>query len=113
VTNFVDAKDSVNNWCVGQIVEENVDHGTVKVRFEGWSDKHDVVLKKNSNKLAPFRTQTMGYTGQRRAAFRDFRLNQAQQIIIEKKVQRVVDSKFTCFSSAHECTQFIRGELYF
>ena len=25
VTTFVDAKDSVNNWCVGQIIEENVD----------------------------------------------------------------------------------------
>ena len=25
VQNFVDAKDSVNNWCVGQVIEENVD----------------------------------------------------------------------------------------
>ena len=63
VQNFVDAKDSVNNWCVGQIVEENVDQGTVKVHFEGWSDRHDVTLRKNSNKMAPFRTQTFGYTG--------------------------------------------------
>ena len=63
--------------------------------------------------MAPFRSQTLGYTGQRKSAFRDFKLNQAQQIIIEKKVQRILDSKFTCFTSAHECTQFIRGELYF
>ena len=39
--------------------------GTVKVHFEGWSDRHDAVFKKNSNKMAPFRSQTAGYTGQR------------------------------------------------
>ena len=74
----MDAKDTVNNWCVGQVVEENIDAGTVKVHFEGWSDRHDAVFKKNSNKMAPFRSQTAGYTGQRRVAFRDFKLNQAQ-----------------------------------
>ena len=25
----------------------------------------------------------------------------------------MLSTKFTCFASAHECTQFIRGELYF
>ena len=100
----MDAKDTVNNWCVAQVVEENVDQGTIKIHFEGWSDRHDVVLKKNSNKIAPFRSQTIGYTGQKRSAFRDFKLNQAQQIIIEKKVQHVIADRFSCFSSAHECT---------
>jgi len=63
VTSYVDAKDTVNNWCVGQIVEEYVDNGTVKVHFEGWSERHDVILKKNSNKMGPFRQHTSGYTG--------------------------------------------------
>jgi len=80
------------------------DTGYVKLHFEGWSERHDVVLKKNSYKMAPFRSQTCGYTGQRRIAFRDFKLNKAQQIIIEKKVQHLIASKLTCFSSAHECT---------
>ena len=53
---YADAKDTVNNWCVGQVVEENIDQGTVKVHFEGWSDRHDAVFKKNSNKMAPFRS---------------------------------------------------------
>ena len=74
----MDAKDAVNNWCVAQVVEEYVDSGTVKIHFEGWSDRHDVVLKKNSNKMAPFRSQTRGYTGQRRVAYRDFKLNLPQ-----------------------------------
>lgn len=28
-------------------------------------------------------------------------------------MQHILESKFTCFASAHEITQFIRGELYF
>ena len=77
VTNYIDAKDTVNNWCVGQVIEENVDQGTIKVHFEGWSERHDIIIKKNSNKIALFRSQTRGYTGQKRSAFRDFKLNQA------------------------------------
>ena len=77
VTQFVDAKDQVNNWCVAQVSEESVDNGTVKLHFEGWSERHDVILRKNSNKMAPFRSHTFGYTGQRKIAFRDFKLNQA------------------------------------
>ena len=78
VTAFVDAKDEVNNWCVGQVSEVNVDRGTVRIHFEGWSERYDVELRKNSSKMAPFRSQTRGYTGQRKSAFRDFKLNQAQ-----------------------------------
>ena len=63
VGSFVDAKDTVNNWCMAQIVEENVDQQMVKVHFEGWSERYDVIIKKNSNKMAPFRSQTRGYTG--------------------------------------------------
>lgn len=32
---------------------------------------------------------------------------------MEKRVQEVIDSQFMGFLSAFECTQFIRGELYF
>lgn len=63
VQTYVDAKDQVNNWCVAQVVEQNIDDGTVRLRFEGWSLRYDVVLKKNSTKMAPFRSHTFGYTG--------------------------------------------------
>ena len=33
--------------------------------------------------------------------------------MMEKKVNEIIKSRFTCFQSAHECTQFIRGQLYF
>ena len=59
----MDAKDEVNNWCVAEIVDENIDNGVVKLSFEGWSSKHDTILRKSSTKMAPFRSHTRGYTG--------------------------------------------------
>ena len=43
VGHFIDAKDTVNNWCVAII--EKLDHETseVSVHFEGWSKKYDEV----------------------------------------------------------------------
>lgn len=38
---FIDAQDSVNTWCLSQIVE--VDQRMLKVHFDGWSSKWDVV----------------------------------------------------------------------
>lgn len=38
---FIDAQDSVNTWCLSQIVE--VDQRLLKVHFDGWSSKWDVV----------------------------------------------------------------------
>lgn len=32
---------------------------------------------------------------------------------MEKRVKEVMDSNFMGFSNAYECTQFIRGELYY
>ena len=63
VQSFVDAKDQVNNWCVAYVIEENFDNNTVKLHFEGWSARFELVLKRNSNKMAPFRSHTRGYTG--------------------------------------------------
>ena len=38
---FIDAQDSVNTWCLGQISE--VDQRTVRIHFDGWSTKWDIV----------------------------------------------------------------------
>ena len=32
---------------------------------------------------------------------------------MEKRVKELTDSNFMSFSSAYECTQFMRGELYY
>lgn len=74
VDSFVDAKDSVNNWCVALVKKINHEDKSVRVSFEGWSYKYDTDIRKASIKIAPFRTHTFGYTGQPKTAYRDFKL---------------------------------------
>ena len=38
---FIDAQDTVNTWCLGQITE--VDQRNIRIHFDGWSPKWDVV----------------------------------------------------------------------
>ena len=38
---FIDAQDTVNTWCLGQIVE--VDQRMLRVHYDGWSSKWDMV----------------------------------------------------------------------
>jgi hypothetical protein len=110
---YVDARDQVNNWCVGQIIETNSETQTVTVHFDGWSDKYNVELPKKTSKIAPFRSYSRGYTGQQKVALRTgWSLNQTTFVMLETKIKEVIQSKFTCFESANACTQFIRGELY-
>ncbi len=33
--------------------------------------------------------------------------------LLENRVNEIIASDFRCFNSAYECTQFIRGELFF
>jgi hypothetical protein len=40
---YIDAKDTVNNWCVGQILSVRKDDTTIHVRFDGWSYRYDEV----------------------------------------------------------------------
>ena len=110
---YVDAKDSINNWCVALIKKVNHDEKSVRLSFEGWSSKYDVEVKRVSTKIAPFRTHTQGYTGQSKTAYRDFKLQQPYMVFLEKKIQEILDSNFLCFQSAIEVTQFLRGELYY
>lgn len=63
--------------------------------------------------MAPFRAHTFGYTGQAKNTFRDFKFNPAYQTRLETIIQEIVKSRFKNFKTAHEVTQFIRGELFF
>lgn len=63
VDTYVDAKDSVNNWCVAQVKGFNFDEKTLRLGFEGWSSKYDIEIKRNSSKIAPFRQHSQCYTG--------------------------------------------------
>lgn len=72
---YVDAKDGLNNWCVGEIVDVNKQEQTVKVHFEGWGQRYDEVFKFNSLRINFFRKYSEGYTGQKKNALRKFSIN--------------------------------------
>ena len=38
---LIDAKDTVDNWCLGNVLR--VDSGDVQVNYDGWSSKYDFV----------------------------------------------------------------------
>ena len=40
---YIDAKDTLNKWCVAQIVDVDDIHNTVKLHFEGWAARYDEV----------------------------------------------------------------------
>lgn len=113
VDTYVDAKDSVNNWCVAQVKGINFEEKTLRLGFEGWSSKYDIEIKRNSTKIAPFRQHSQCYTGQFKTAYRDFKMSPTYMAHIEKRIRQIMESNFLHFGSAYECTQFLRGELYF
>lgn len=40
---YVDSKDTVNHWCVAQVCDVDEEKNTVKIHFEGWSNRYDEV----------------------------------------------------------------------
>ena len=101
---FVDAKDSVNNWCVAQVRKVKHDVKSVKLSFEGWSSKYDTEVKRGSMKIAPFRVHTFGYTGQQKAAFREFKIHHPYMVQLEQRLNLIYESNFCCFNTGFECT---------
>jgi hypothetical protein len=109
---FIDAKDSVNNWCVAKIIDHNLQNGRITIHFDGWSPRYDEEVRITSSRIAAFRKYTIAYTGQTKVALRDHDLNYVYQVTMINQIQKIIQSEFKCFESANECTQFIRGELF-
>ena len=40
---YVDAKDSVNNWCVARIIDHDIQNYKITIHFDGWSSRYDEV----------------------------------------------------------------------
>lgn len=38
---FIDAKDTVDNWCVANVLK--VEGGDIVINYDGWSPKYDMV----------------------------------------------------------------------
>lgn len=98
---------------MARIIDHDVATQRIKIHFEGWSNRYDEVVRMTSSRLAPFRTHTRGFTGYTRCLVReDFQLNYTYQAQLIAKMKIVRQSKFSCFESATEATQFLRGELF-
>eukprot|EP00357_Protocruzia_adherens_P035177 CAMPEP_0115012418 /NCGR_PEP_ID=MMETSP0216-20121206/24723_1 /TAXON_ID=223996 /ORGANISM="Protocruzia adherens, Strain Boccale" /LENGTH=128 /DNA_ID=CAMNT_0002381467 /DNA_START=123 /DNA_END=506 /DNA_ORIENTATION=+ len=106
---YVDAKDSVNRWCLAKIIDRNED--MVNVHFDGWSSRWNEWYSINSNKVGPFRKYTKGYTGQSKVALRDWKFSLAELDELEPKLIELIKNSLKGLG-AYDATQFYRGRLY-
>jgi hypothetical protein len=58
VGDWVDARDTVNKWCVGQVL--SISDRTVRIHYKGWSAQYDDDLPKDSPRLAELGKHTSG-----------------------------------------------------
>ena len=60
---YLDAKDSMSNWCVALIEKSpGPDSEVLQVRFDGWTTRWNENYKITSSKIAPFRKFSRGTT---------------------------------------------------
>lgn len=108
---LIDMNDQV--WRVA--VVKSVADSAVDIRYEAWGPSCDEVkIPKTSARLAPFRSRSVGYTGQKCQAYRLFAYVKSDLDKYSAEVKTLVTNGFDCAPrSAAEFTQFFRGELFF
>ena len=111
VGSFVDANDGAN-WRVAEI--KKVTETTIDFHYEAWSAKYDKKDElKSSDKIAPFRSMTVGYTGQSIGAYRnDFSYSSAVLHKYEEEIKKAIAQEFKLECTPARLSQFFRGELY-
>lgn len=107
---FIDAKDSMNDWCVAQVTDICRIKNTVTVFHDGWGTK-TTTYPLRSSKIAPFRKNTIKYTGPKRVAMRDWDLSEEELTEMQNQIDSLLNSNLQC-NDAFYITQFIRGKLY-
>lgn len=112
VGDWVDAKDTVNKWCVAQVVEANEE--VVKIHYKGWAAKWDEeVPRSDTTKLSEHGTHTKGKdTGYGRRAQGDM-----WELPIES-IRETQDRMLSIFQAmnedqkvSEEDEQFMKGDL--
>ena len=111
---YIDAKDSVNNYWVAIITEDDQDKEEYNIHFDGWSTKYDEYVPYSCTKIEPFRTITKGYTGMKNSSKREEWSFKSEELeSLKEKVEDIVKEEFDNFKTAFEATQFLRGEIYY
>ena len=55
---WVDVKDTVDQWLDAQVIEVSEDYSMVKIHYNNWSNRWDEWLPTNSPRIMPFRYHT-------------------------------------------------------
>ena len=107
---YIDALDTVPKWCLAQAVAR--DENSVRCHFDGWSSKWDVSCRWSSNKIAPFRRFSRGYTGQVKTPLRQGMVFDAEACRYEREeIESLIARDFQGIS-AYALTQYLRGKLF-
>lgn len=106
---WCDAKDEAGSWRVGRIKKRV--QSKIWVIFDGWSEKYKRNYCTHSALIAPFRMHTIGYTGQRTIALRDWEYSENVLKFPSGLMLILIHSNFTGVSP-YELTNFLRGDLY-
>ena len=108
---YIDAKDSMNDWCMALVKGVNSESATVTVNHDGWGIKCDSTYPFKSSKIAPFRKFTRGYTGPKRSTYRDWSFSEQE---VKEAKEKVVQARSDglVLGDAFETTQFYRGHLF-
>jgi hypothetical protein len=107
---YCDALDETKNFCVGEIMENKGDQ--YKVHFEGWSNKHDIIVAVGrSKKIEYFRKFTKGYTGQKMTAYRVLNF-QKEDFLQFKNTVKAVKEIFTINININEIENIDKDNNY-
>jgi hypothetical protein len=110
VNMYVDAVDTVNKWCLAQIIQR--DQFGVTCHYDGWSTKWDAHHRYNNYKVTAFRRFSKLYTGQTKTPLRA-EMNKSPEIIRQwnDTLQAYINSDFEGIN-AYGLTQYLRGALF-
>ena len=111
VGSYIDCLDTMRTWSVVKILDINEVTDEITFEFDGWSSKWNSICKRNSRKLAPFRSKTVGYTGQKENAIRSWVYSSAEVSDFDEHLNTLMKGSLST-GSAHETTQFLRGQLF-
>ena len=107
--NWCDAKDETGVWRVGRIKRR--DKTRLHIVFDGWSETYKRIYCIHSDMIAPFRMHTVGYTGQKTKALRDWDFGENTLKFPSGLMSILSHSNFTGLAP-YELTTFVRGDLY-
>lgn len=107
---FIDAKDSMNDWCVALVTEINEVNKTITVYHDGWGTR-TTTYPFRSSKIAPFRKNTAKYTGPKRGALRDWEISENELNDYQDQVNKILASGLN-MDDPFYITQFFRGKLF-